>query len=116
MGTGMGICASTTKIVSAMVVNMASMTRCLTDLDIERTLLVRCNGNADVIRQADDGQDAVRDRPLLDAQMIGAACGLHGNLSRFYQDYVFRTVFAVDRMVYAFCTVERSISYKSLSC
>ena len=50
-----------------------------------------------MIRQADDGQDAVRDRPLLDAQMIGAACGLHGNLSRFYQDYVFRTVFAVDR-------------------
>ena len=35
IGTGTGICASTTKITSAMVVNMASVTRCLTDFCIK---------------------------------------------------------------------------------
>ena len=35
IGTGTGICASTTKITSAMVVNIARVTRCLTDFCIK---------------------------------------------------------------------------------
>ena len=49
-----------------------------------------------MVRQTDDGQNAVRDRSLLDTKVIGAGGRLHGDLVWFHQNDIFRTVFPVN--------------------
>ena len=49
-----------------------------------------------MVRQTDDGQNAVRDRSLLDTKVIGAGGRRHGDLGWVLQNDIFRTVFPVN--------------------